>query len=46
MEDKLARVEQELLADEVERYCAAGHGTEDSELVMAQAFPTPPRFSA
>ena len=37
MDEKLARLEHELLADEVERYCAAGHGEEDGELIAAQA---------
>lgn len=41
MDDKLARLERELLADEVERYCAAGHAAEDEDLVVAQAFESP-----
>jgi Arc/MetJ-type ribon-helix-helix transcriptional regulator len=37
MDEKLARVEDELLADEVERYCAAGYASEDADLVAVQA---------
>ena len=43
MDEKLARVEDALLTDEVARYCAAGHAEEDPELIPAQALePTPP----
>jgi len=38
MEDKLKQVEEELVAEAVERYCAAGHTDEDAELIEAQAF--------
>jgi len=43
MDEKLARVQRELLADEVERYCAAGHAKEDVDLVAGQALDAPPR---
>jgi Arc/MetJ-type ribon-helix-helix transcriptional regulator len=46
LDEKLARAEEELLADEVERYCAAGYAHEDADLVAAQAIdpaPEPPR---
>jgi Arc/MetJ-type ribon-helix-helix transcriptional regulator len=36
VDEKLARVEEALLADEVARYCAAGHAEEDAELIEAQ----------
>lgn len=38
MEEKLQRVEEEQIAEAVERYCAAGHADEDADLITAQAF--------
>ncbi len=38
MDEKLRRIEQEQIAEAVERYCAAGHAVEDVELIEAQAF--------
>jgi Arc/MetJ-type ribon-helix-helix transcriptional regulator len=46
MDEKLARVEDALLADEVARYCAAGHAAEDADLIEAQVLEpssSPPR---
>lgn len=40
--EKLARVEDELLEDEVARYCAAGHAGEDAELIPMQHLDAPP----
>ena len=41
MDEKLARLEQEMLVDEVARYCAGGHGRDDDrDLIAAQAFDT------
>jgi Arc/MetJ-type ribon-helix-helix transcriptional regulator len=37
VDEKLARIDRDLLADEVARYCAAGHAGEDDELIGAQA---------
>jgi hypothetical protein len=34
-------VEEEVLADEVERCCAAGYVHEDADLIAAQAIDTP-----
>ena len=45
LDEKLARVEEEVLADEVERYCAAGYAHEDGDLIAAQTIdpaPEPP----
>jgi Arc/MetJ-type ribon-helix-helix transcriptional regulator len=42
LDEKLARVEEEVLADEVERYCAAGYANEDADLIAAQAIDTAP----
>ena len=42
LDEKLARVEEEVLADEVERYCAAGYAHEDVDLIDAQAIDTAP----
>jgi len=42
IDEKLARIDEALLEDEVARYCAAGHGVEDADLVESQAF-DPPR---
>ena len=36
MDEKLARVEDARLADEVARYCAAGHAAEDTDLIETQ----------
>jgi len=41
MDEKLARIEESLLADEVASYCAAGHAGEDTELVAAQSIQQP-----
>ena len=35
--DKLEHIERDRIAEAVERYCAAGHGDEDAELIAAQA---------
>ena len=40
MDEKLHRIEQERIAEAVERYCAAGHADEDVELIDVQAFDT------
>ena len=45
LDEKLARVEEEVLAGEVERYCAAGYAHEDADLIAPQAIdpaPEPP----
>lgn len=42
MDEKLQRIEQERIADAVERYCAAGHADEDIELIGAQALDAKP----
>lgn len=42
VDEKLERVEQDRIAEAVERYCAAGHADEDSDLVEGQAFDAPP----
>jgi hypothetical protein len=36
MEEKLRRIDQEGIAEAVERYCAAGHAEEDLNLIGAQ----------
>lgn len=38
VDEKLARIDDALLEDEVARYCAAGHAAEDVELIGAQDF--------
>ncbi len=43
VDEKLARVEDALLVDEVARYCDAGHADEDTDLIAAQAFDPEPR---
>ncbi len=43
MDEKLKRIEHELIGEAVERYCAAGHAAEDIELIGAQAFTRPAR---
>ena len=40
MDEKLQRIEQERIAEAVERYCVAGHAGEDIELINGQAFDT------
>ena len=40
MDEKLQRLEQERIGEAVERYCAAGHASEDIELIDGQAFDT------
>jgi Arc/MetJ-type ribon-helix-helix transcriptional regulator len=42
MDEKLARVEEALLVDEVARYCAEGHAGEDADLITAQTVEQPP----
>ena len=37
VDEKLVRLEDALLADEVARYCARGHADEDTELIAVQA---------
>ena len=44
VEEKLERIEQGRLAEAVERYCAAGHADEDTDLITAQAFYAKRRF--
>lgn len=39
MEEKLARLAEARLAEDVARFCANGHASEDLDLVAAQAFP-------
>jgi Arc/MetJ-type ribon-helix-helix transcriptional regulator len=41
MDEKLARVEESLLADEVARYCTEGHAGEDTELIAGQTIEPP-----
>jgi Arc/MetJ-type ribon-helix-helix transcriptional regulator len=43
MDEKLARLDEALLTDEVARYCAAGHADEDPDLIASQAFEPPSR---
>ncbi len=49
IEEKLGRIEQDRVAEAVERYCAAGHADEDLDLIAAQTVeptrrsPTSPR---
>ena len=38
VEEKLGRIEQDRVTEAVERYCAAGHADEDTDLITAQAF--------
>jgi Arc/MetJ-type ribon-helix-helix transcriptional regulator len=38
LDEKLERIEQERIAEAVERYVATGHADEDSDLIAAQAF--------
>ena len=40
VDEKLARLEADRVAEAVERYCAAGHAAEDADLIGAQAFGT------
>ena len=40
MAEKLDRLRQARLADQVTRYCEQGYDREDLDLVSAQAFPT------
>ncbi len=42
VDEKLERIEDALLADEVARYCESGHADEDTELIAAQAFDPQP----
>jgi Arc/MetJ-type ribon-helix-helix transcriptional regulator len=37
-EEKLERLEEARVAEAVERYCAAGHADEDTDLIDEQAF--------
>jgi Arc/MetJ-type ribon-helix-helix transcriptional regulator len=41
VDEKLRRVEDALLEDEVARYCAAGHADEDTELIAMQNLDAP-----
>jgi Arc/MetJ-type ribon-helix-helix transcriptional regulator len=43
VDEKLARIDDALLEDEVARYCAAGHAIEDVDLVTGQSFDPNPR---
>ncbi len=38
IQEKLERVEQDRIAESVERYCASGHAAEDEDLIAEQAF--------
>jgi Arc/MetJ-type ribon-helix-helix transcriptional regulator len=38
VDEKLERIEQDRIAEAVERYVAAGHANEDGDLIDAQAF--------
>jgi Arc/MetJ-type ribon-helix-helix transcriptional regulator len=38
VEEKLERIDQQRVAEAVERYCAAGLSDEDPDLIEAQAF--------
>lgn len=40
LDEKLERLREARLSDQVARYAAAGLGDEDDDLVAAQAFPT------
>ncbi|HXU81765.1 MAG TPA: ribbon-helix-helix domain-containing protein [Polyangia bacterium] len=40
VDEKLQRLQETRLAEQVARYAAAGHSDEDNELVAAQAFST------
>jgi Arc/MetJ-type ribon-helix-helix transcriptional regulator len=42
VDEKLRRVDNALLEDEVARYCAAGHANEDQELIAMQHLDAPP----
>lgn len=42
VDEKLVRIEDALLEDEVARYCEGGHGDEDAELIASQAFDPAP----
>lgn len=42
VDEKLARIDDALLEDEVARYCAAGHADEDVDLIGAQGFDSAP----
>ena len=46
MQEKLARLADARLAEDVARYCAAGHAAEDADLVGAQALDAPRRRRA
>jgi len=51
IEEKPRRIEQDRVADAVERYCAAGHADEDLDLIATQAIegsagPEKPRASS
>jgi len=46
VDEKLERIEQDRVAEAVERYCAAGYASEDTDLIEIQAFDakrSPPR---
>jgi Arc/MetJ-type ribon-helix-helix transcriptional regulator len=40
VDEKLERIAESRIAEAVERYCSAGHGEEDVDLVETQALPT------
>ena len=46
VDEKLVRIEDALLEDEVARYCEGGHADEDSELIAVQAFDPMPSAPA
>ncbi len=37
IDEKLARLRQDVLAEQVTRYCAGGHAQEDEDLIALQA---------
>jgi Arc/MetJ-type ribon-helix-helix transcriptional regulator len=39
IDEKFTRMERTALAEQVERYCAAGYADEDMDLISWQAFP-------
>lgn len=38
IDEKLVRLRQEQVAEQVAAYCAAGHASEEDDLIAAQAF--------
>jgi len=46
MAEKLARLRRRRVAEEVARYCAAGHADEDEDLISRQSFDEEPAGKA